>query len=138
MIKVQDFASSKGVTPNAIYKHIRNHKDELEEHVSKQGKNGTWLDDYAQEYIDKLMISNPIVVGNSQQQAEIERLKAENDQLKNKIIGLQEKMLNMSDQLQLAASAQLLLEDRNKQLDELKAENERLKNQSWWQRLFKN
>lgn len=138
MIKVQDFAHSKGVTDKAIYKHINKHKEELGEHIHKQGKNGTWLDEYACEYISNLMISNPIVVGESQQQQEIERLKAENSQLKNKVIDLQDRMLIMSEQLQLSSSAQLLLEDRNKQLDELKAENERLKNQSWWQRLFKN
>ena len=138
MIKVQDFAHSKGVTDKAIYKHINKHKEELGEHIHKQGKNGTWLDEYACEYISNLMISNPIVVGESQQQQEIERLKSENSQLKNKVIDLQDRMLIMSEQLQLSSSAQLLLEDRNKQLDELKAENERLKNQSWWQRLFKN
>lgn len=132
MIKVQDFAHSKGVTDKAIYKHINKHKEELGEHIHKQGKNGTWLDEYACEYISNLMISNPIVVGESQQQQEIERLKAENAQLKNKVIDLQDRMLIMSEQLQLSSSAQLLLEDRNKQLDDLKAENERLKNRKWW------
>lgn len=140
MIKVQDFAHSKGVKDKAIYKHINKHRDELGEHVQKKGNNGTWLDDYACEYISSLMISNPIVLGDSQQQQEIERLKAENVKLKNKVIDLQDRMLIMSEQLQLSSSAQLLLEDRNKQLDDLKADHDELKkelevlkNKKWYQ-----
>ena len=49
-------------------------------------------------------------------------------------------MLIMSEQLQLSSSAQLLLEDRNKQLDDLKADHDELKkelevlkNKKWYQ-----
>lgn len=39
--------------------------------MSKQGKNGTWLDGYAYDFISDLMISNPVILSDSQQQQEI-------------------------------------------------------------------
>lgn len=106
MIKVKDFAASKGVTDKAIYKHLAKHKEALEGHVEKRGKNGTWMDEYACAYITNLMIVNPIVVGEASQQAEIEKLKAEIDRLKNDLIVseregklISQAMLNLKDEM---------------------------------------
>lgn len=84
MIKLQDFAHQKGVTDKAIYKHLNKHREQLEGHYEKRGKNGTWLDDFACQYISDLMVSNPVVVddGTLQRfQAEVERLKNDREQL---------------------------------------------------------
>lgn len=133
MIKLQDFAISKGVTDKAIYKHLNKHKIELDGHYEKKGKNGTWLDEYACDFISSLMISNPIVLGDSEQQKEIELLKRKNNDLADKIIKAQEIMLTMKDEmtkLQIVNSSQQLKiehqEEKIKQFDELIANNRQL------------
>lgn len=74
MLKLQDFAREKGVTDKAIYKHLQKHAAELDGHIEKRGKNGTWLDEYAQEYISGLMITNPTVVADNSLQRRIDEL----------------------------------------------------------------
>lgn len=99
MIKLQDFAISKGVTDKAIYKHLNKHKVELDGHYEKRGRNGTWLDEFACDFISNLMINSPIVLGDSQQQQEIDQLKRKNDELTDKLIKAQEIMLSMKDEM---------------------------------------
>lgn len=99
MIKLQDFAHSRGVTDKAVYKHLNKHKEELQEHIEKRGKNGTWLDDYACDFISNLMISNPVVLGDSQQQQEIDQLKKKNEELMDKLLMAQEVIINMKDEM---------------------------------------
>lgn len=118
MIKVKDFAISKGVTDKAIYKHLQKHKEELAGHVEKRGKNGTWLDDYACEYISNLMISNPIVISEGSDREEIERLRKKVEDLQEKLIdsnekgrSLAEKMIEMQEEM-----TNLQLENRSLQL----------------------
>lgn len=132
MIKLQDFAVSKGVTDKAVYKHLNKHKDALEGHFEKRGKNGTWLDDYACEYIAGLMISNPVVLGDSQQQQEIERLRTENNELKDRLITIQDRAMAMAEQM-----AAIQIENKELQLRLEHHEEERLKqHKGFFERLF--
>lgn len=101
MIKLQDFARDCGVTDRAIQKHLKNHEKQLEGHFQRRGKNGTWLDQTAQEYIRSLMVQQPIVVGDAGQLQE-------NDDLRNKVTVLQEKLI----------AAQELLLEANKAIAE--------------------
>lgn len=55
-MKLQDFAVECGVTDRAIQKHIQKHEEALQGHFERRGPNGTWLDDFAQEYIRALMV----------------------------------------------------------------------------------
>ena len=97
LMKLQDFAVECGVTDRTIQKHLKNHEEALAGHFERRGPNGTWLDNYAQEYIKDLMIRPvPTVVSdarlvqenkelqeaNSQQEAII----AEKDLLINKLL----------------------------------------------------
>ena len=82
MIKLQDFARERGVSERAIQKHLKNNEDVLQGHFERRGKNGTWLDEYAQEYIRARMIQQPVVV--------LEDKTAELEQKNNE---LQEKLL---------------------------------------------
>ena len=134
MIKVQDFAHSKGVTDKAIYKHINRHREELGDHIQKQGKNGTWLDDYACEFISGLMISNPIVVGDSQQQREINELKDKIEILQNKLIESQNKTVQIFEQLSVMKDENFKLKLDNKEL-RLKLEYKEEK-KSFWRRII--
>ena len=84
MIKLQDFANQCGVTDRAIQKHLKNHEKELEGHFSRRGPNGTWLDEYAQDYIRQFMKIAPIVINDKS-------LVDENADLKNTLEDLRRK-----------------------------------------------
>ena len=138
MIKINDFAASKGVSVQAIYKHLRNHKEALEGHYEKKGKNGTWLDDFACDFISELMIKNAIVVSESSDREEIERLKKKVEDLQErlansnekgrelaeKLVDYQDKMLELKDEynnlLVLNSSLQLKIENHEKEQQEKK------------------
>lgn len=87
MIKLQDFAAQQGVTDRAIQKHLKNHEEALQGHFERKGPNGTWLDDYACEFIRSKMVQQPLVMADSslvQKVADLEREKADlNAELKD-------------------------------------------------------
>ena len=81
VIKLQDFARDCGVTDRAIQKHIKNHEEDLQGHIERRGKNGTWIDEYAEEYIRGLMKTAPVVVGDNAQLRKIDELEQKIDRL---------------------------------------------------------
>ena len=54
---VKAFAAQQGVTVQAVYKLIRKHADQLQEHVTV-GNEGKYLDDFAMDYLRGRMQSN--------------------------------------------------------------------------------
>lgn len=115
MKKLQDFATECGVTDRAIQKHLKKHEEALVGHFERKGPNGTWLDEFAQDYIRGLMIQQPVIVGDVFQQQEIDRLKAENDALKDRLLAIQDRLLDTQEALMLGKEAQLALEASKKE-----------------------
>lgn len=99
MIKLQDFARECGVTDRTIQKHLKNHEAELTGHYQRRGKNGTWLDEEAQDFIRGLMIQQPVVVGDMEQYRENQQLKAEKEELLEENRRLHEAMENLNKKL---------------------------------------
>lgn len=127
-MKVKDFAAQLGVSDSIIYRHIRNHREELENWVLKKAK-ATWLTDEAQEFIRNLMVQQPIVVneGAAPFLEEMEQLRERIRLLENRIERkdvlidqLQQREAAKDEQLADAAAKQLLLQQK-----ELEAENQR-------------
>ena len=121
MKKLQDFATECGVTDRAIQKHLKKHEAELIGHFERKGPNGTWLDEYAQEYIRGLMIQQPIVLQDNV--AEVQELRLRLTEKQDKIENLQDRIIDLQGQLQTAQlqTAQIALleadiERRNKDL----------------------
>lgn len=85
-MKLQDFAQECGVTDRAIQKHIQKHEDALRGHFERHGPNGTWLDDFAQDYIKGLMVQRPLTVVSDT------RLTLENEELRQKMALRDEKI----------------------------------------------
>lgn len=77
---VKDFAKSLGVSESIIYRHIRNHREDLGDRIIKKAKQ-TWITDEGQEYIRGLMIQTPIVVGDADTAMQVAQLHAENEKL---------------------------------------------------------
>lgn len=76
MVKLQDFAKECGVTDRTIQKHVQKHEEALEGHFERRGPNGTWLDEYAQDFIRGLMIQPATpVIGDARTVRENEELR---------------------------------------------------------------
>lgn len=116
MIKLQDFAKEKGVTDRTIYRHLKNHEKELKKHFSRKGKQGTWLDEYACDFISNLLNTNSIGSPTATKiMEELDKLKSDKitllEEIKQRdeiIIGLQNqnKQLEMKNQKLLQESSQ--------------------------------
>lgn len=120
MIKLQDFAVSCGVGDKAIYQHIKRHSKDLEGHIERKGRNGTWLDDFAQDYIRGRMVKQSLVLGDSQSIQEAQELRERVDDLQSQLIAAQKAMLAMHEQLRIGEAAQLALEAAQHERNELK------------------
>lgn len=121
-VKVKDFALSKGVSASIVYRHIREHREELGDSVIKEPK-ATWLTDEAQNYLSSLMVSNPIVIGDSEHLRELEELRAKCDSLRelidkkdDYIVRLLEKLDNNSEELLQLKEERLRIEAESQSL----------------------
>lgn len=106
MIKLQDFARERGVTDRAIQKHLKTYAAELEGLYERKGPNGTWLSEEACEILKSKMKQAPLVVGDSEQQRETERLKAENEKLKDALLDARDKIIELQDKQALLEAAE--------------------------------
>ena len=51
MVRLTDFAEQNRVAVRTVQLHVQMNADELAEHIERRGKNGTWLDDYAVNFL---------------------------------------------------------------------------------------
>lgn len=119
-MKVKDFAAQQGVSESIVYRHIRQHKDELGNRVIKQGK-ATWLTDEGQEYIRGLMVQQPVVLHNNI--AEVQDFRAKLEDKQNKIELLQGFLLDAKDEIKALTDEKYALIAENRRIALLEAEN---------------
>ena len=125
MITIKDFAAQQSCGESIVYRHIRNHKEDLGDRVQKiHGK--TWLTAEGAEYIRSLMTQQPINVYNAdaltrelqvkleEKTAKIESLLDEVSALKDVVIALKDE--NAAHALQAAQTA--LLSAENERLEQ--------------------
>lgn len=104
-VKLQDFAREKGVTDRAIQKHIQNHAEELAGHFERKGPNGTWLDDYAQEFISGLMYETPTVIMDTELVRKHQELQDQYQLVSGQLVQAQDRLAAMAGlEVRLAAS----------------------------------
>lgn len=149
MKQIKDYASERGITTQAVYQLIDNHKVELNEYIVKQGRTRFLLPE-AEKILDSYRNKAQIVIEKQDRMDEIEQLKAENKNLLLKIATQADKIAMLAEEAKnnavLIAEANAntkLLEDRTKELEEVKsnrdkaeAELEQYRNAGIFQRLF--
>lgn len=106
---VKDFAKELGCSDSIVYRHIRNHREELGDRIIKKAKQ-TWITEEGQEFIRGLMIQQPIVISEAGFAQSLEQLERENSVLKDKLITMHETLQAAQLQIEEGRRAQLALE----------------------------
>ena len=132
MKQIKDYASERGITTQAVYQLIDNHKVELNEYIVKQGRT-RYLMPEAEKILDSYRNKAQIVIEKQDRIDEIERLNTENKNLLLKVATQADKIATLAEEAKnnaiLIAEANnnaKLLEDKTKQLDEIKADRDEL------------
>lgn len=151
MITVKEYADQNGVTAQSVYKRINSKKlkDRLKGHIVIE-YGVKCLDDVAIEILNetkKVSTNTLSVVKNKENKEELEKLKEENERLKDELIAKQNKYENVLEQLliaqsQIAEKDKQLLEYKNKENKEPEPQEEQenvpdTKKENWFKRLFK-
>lgn len=126
MIKLKDYAQSKGISYEAVRKQVNRYKSELEGHITKISRT-QYLDDEAVAFLDSKRQENPVILLQMDKDEEIQRLHDENKALLLKVAELQDSLLREKD------TVKALQEER---IELLEARQETAKKKSWWERLF--
>lgn len=151
MITVKEYAESRNKSVQAVYKQLQRDKNKqrLEGHLFKQDRT-TYLDEDAIKILDESQ-NVAVVLADQKQKNEIseyklkveelakinDKLRDEQDLLKNKIINLQDELKVKTEQMTTLLlenkEKTLLLEQKDEQINqivELKGEIERLKQEN--------
>lgn len=152
MITVKEYADQNGVTAQSVYKRINSKKlkDRLKGHIVIE-YGVKCLDDVAIEILNetkKVSTNTLSVVKNKENKEELEKLKEENERLKDELIAKQNKYENVLEQLliaqkQIAEKDKQLLEYQNteketREPDKIEPEDQNEeKKGNWFTRLFK-
>ena len=98
MISLKDYAAQKNISYEAVRKSVARYKNELEGHIVKVDRT-QYLDDEAVAFLDERREKNPIIIMQQDKDAEIDQLRREKEQLKDKLIAAQEMLLQQKDEI---------------------------------------
>lgn len=129
---IKEYAKSRGISYEAARQVVKRHRDELGEHaITPSTKKALELDEVAAELLDGWRTSSSIVILAEAQTDELERLRRENNLLKDQVIALQDQLLQeRTGTTALAARVEAL--EATAMLPAPQAPTP----VSWWQRLF--
>ena len=127
MIKLSDFARQQGVTPRAVQKLLQKYEAEIEGHFERKGQNGTWFDDYAQEFLRSKMLQKPVVVydetasplltENKELRDKLDKIRDELNETYKALVSEQSKFSDLQIQLAERTTEQKFLETSKEQAE---------------------
>lgn len=141
---IKELANELEISVSAIHNHKKRHAAELAPHFRKQGK--LWLiDEVGQEFIREASLGTPkSLIADVTIIDEVDHLRKENSELKDKIIALQTEKFAMLEILNTAQLNEKLLEESRLTADKLEEQNKELQEQlqaekqkSWWDKLIR-
>lgn len=143
MLKIKDYALNHGVTTQAVYKQISNHKKELEGHIIKE-KGTRYLDQEAVHILESYRDNSPSIVVEQGNKEEMKAVQIENKRLKEELLVLQKKYIDVQEENSENLKQLMMLQQRTEQLEELKKQVssqqeilDKVKQSSLWERIWK-
>lgn len=110
LIGVKEYAERCQLTPEAIRKKLRRYSAELEGHISTQNRK-QFLDSYAVDFLEAHKEIKPVIVYDWAKDEEIAQLKAEVEELKQKLVMIMQQ--SIADKEKIAdLTGQLLEKER--------------------------
>ena len=140
MKSLKQFADEHGITLRAAQRHIQRHEDELDGHVVRYGPpRGTFVDDFAIEFLSGLIAGPPMTFVSATQEAN--ELRAELEEANKKILALLEDKVELT-QRALQAEGTLALSEasvatKEEQIQQLMDQVDKLKGRTLWQRIMR-
>lgn len=125
LISIKDYASSKGVSYEAVRKQIGRYSADLEGHISRTGKT-QMLDEYAVQFLDSKRNNNAVAQYNIQRNSELEEAQATIESLTAQLEVAKKKVLDQAEEIKEATQHQLRLEAEKSSIkdEELKKREE--------------
>lgn len=143
MMKIKDYALNHGVTTQAVYKQISNHKKELEGHIIKE-KGTRYLDQEAIRILESYRENSPSIVVEQGNKEEMESVRLENQNLKEELLVLQKKYINVQEENRSNLKQLVMLQQNAEQLEELKKQVssqqeviDKVQQSNLWNRIWK-
>ena len=161
-IKLSDFVDLHRINVRTAQIHIKENIEELEEHIDRKGKQGTWIDEYAQEFLLKkiqLPSKDEVYIPTAREAvlmaqimevnkklADAERRAGENAETAGKVFLLEEARKEQTEKIDMLTRENALLshdiEEKNKTIFEIKESAKELSDEitaiknKWWYKLF--
>ena len=131
-VTIRQYAKSRHVSYEAVRRQVQRYEKELEGHTEKK-KQAVYLDDEACDFLDTHRQKRSVVISDDNSKAEIEllqlqidRLQKEKEELKDKIISLQDQQKFLDDKtmklLEDKTRSETLYEVEHKELEQAKQE----------------
>lgn len=98
MITLKDYAEKKSISYEAVRKQVSRYREELGNHIKKEGRT-QYLDDWAEEFLNDRRASNVVVMYEHSKDERIEELEQQNQNLRLKVMELQEKIISRDERL---------------------------------------
>lgn len=96
MLKIKEYADSKGISTQVVYKHIKKREKEFEGHIIKRNSI-QYLDDEAVTLLNSIVRENTLFVVDTSKDDEIKRLQEEINRLRQRNEYLSDRLLEQSD-----------------------------------------
>ena len=83
-VRLRDFAEMHRISERTVQVHIKNNESELQGHVERRGKQGTWLDEFAVEFLlDRIQLptKDEVLIPTPQEAALMSQLSEANRRL---------------------------------------------------------
>lgn len=129
MKTIRQYADETHLSYEAVRKKIDRYKKDLRGHVKQHGRT-RYLDDYACAFLDQKRRENMVVVTPEDNAGEIDRLKRENDELKNQLLTAQRTIIQLQQDnaaaLELKGRCEALLTTQEKTESALKEAQDRI------------
>lgn len=149
-MKITDFLKGRDVKRQAVTRYINRHDEIFKGHTDRVGKE-IELDSYAIAELEKIYpYPKPVTIIDGVPQKEFIRVQNELIASQQRTSELQNRLLEVQEQIVIAKATELLLEDRTKRISDLEAQEEekeqeiralkdelaKERSKSWVQKLF--